>query len=296
MGFYRGNLTQEAYDREYPNNEILKRIWSYFRPWMGRLIWIAIWVTVLSIFGVLLPIVVASGVGLIASDRQNTTVIAIVLVAIVLVLGILTWAVNWIRRVQTGTLIADVILAMRKDTFSAVMGHDLSFFDKYQSGRIVSRVTSDTDEFGRTAVLVTDLITQLLLVAMLLVYLIRIDWKLTIILCVLAPVGFLIAGRFQNWARRITRHSQQAIADVNVSIQEAVTGISVAKNFRREQRIYDEFLDVNGRSYTIMARRGVILSSLFPTLTLFSGIGSALLLYFGGASVYAQVINAGAWF
>jgi ATP-binding cassette subfamily B protein len=296
MGFYRGSLTQEAYDREYPNNEILKRIWSYFRPWLGRLIWISVWVTVLSIFGVLLPIVVSSGVGLMASDSQNTGTIAVILVAIVLALGILTWVVNWVRRVQTGTLIADVILAMRKDTFNAVMDHDLSFFDKYQSGRIVSRVTSDTDEFGRTAVLVTDLITQLLLVAMLLVYLVRIDWKLTIILCVLAPFGFLIAGRFQNWARRITRNSQQAIADVNVSIQEAVTGISVAKNFRREQRIYDEFLDVNGRSYNIMARRGVILSSLFPTLTLFSGIGSALLLYFGGASVYAQVINAGAWF
>src|SRR5690606_5076018 len=86
------------------------------------------------------------------------------------------------------------------------------------------------------------------------------------------------------------------IADVNASIQEAVTGVSVAKNFRREQGIYDEFQEVNNRSYTIMVRRGMILSSLFPTLTFFSGIGTALLLYFGGASVYAQTINAGAWF
>lgn len=296
MGFLRGSLTQEAYDREYSNRELLGRIASYFRPWLGRLLWISTLVTLMSLIGVALPIVVSSGVETLVANPDNSVGITTLLVAVVLALGILNWGVNWIRRVQTGILIADVILALRKDAFTAVMNHDLSFFDKYQSGRIVSRVTSDTDEFARVAVLVTDLITQLLLVIMLLIYLARINLQLTFILCVLAPVGFLIANRFQNWARRITRSSQQAIADVNVSIQEAVTGISVAKNFRREQGIYDDFLTVNNRSYGIMVRRGLVLSSLFPTLTLFSGLGSALLLYYGGANVFAQTINAGAWF
>lgn len=296
MGIFRGSLTQEAYDREYSNRELLGRIAMYFRPWMGRLLSISLLVTLMSLAGVALPIVVSNGVENLIASPDNSATLSTTLVAIVLALGILNWAINWMRRVQTGKLIADVILAMRQDAFSAVMGHDLSFFDKYQSGRIVSRVTSDTDEFARVSVLVTDLITQLLLVVMLIIYLARIDVQLTILLSCLAPVGFIIANRFQKWARRITRSSQQAIADVNVSIQEAVTGISVAKNFRREQGIYDEFQEVNNRSYTIMVRRGMVLSSLFPTLTFFSGVGSALLLYFGGASVYAQAINAGAWF
>jgi ATP-binding cassette subfamily B protein len=296
MGLFRASLTQEAYDREYSNRELLRRISLYFRPWLGRLLWISTLVTLMSLIGVALPIVVAAGVERLVDSQENSTAITSVLVGIVLALGIATWAVNWTRRVETGKLIADVILALRKDAFSAVMSHDLSFFDKYQSGRIVSRVTSDTDEFARVAVLITDLLTQLLLVIMLLVYLARIDWQLTLLLSCLAPVGFFIANSFQKWARRITRRSQQAIADVNVSIQEAVTGISVAKNFRREQGIYDDFQEVNNRSYNIMVRRGLVLSSLFPTLTFFSGVGSALLLYYGGASVYAQTINAGAWF
>ena len=50
-------------------------------------------------------------------------------------------------------LLADVVLAMRTDAFQAVIRHDMSFFDQYQSGRIVSRITSDTEEFGRVAVL-----------------------------------------------------------------------------------------------------------------------------------------------
>jgi ATP-binding cassette subfamily B protein len=296
MGLLRAGLVQESYDREYSNWELVRRTARYFRPWLGRLAVIIVVVTVLAFFGAALPILIAAGVGVLAEAQANATLVAGALVGVVLALGVLTWLVNWVRRVQTGKLIGDVILAMRKDAFAAVMHHDMSFFDQYQSGRIVSRVTSDTDEFGRVAVLITELVTQLLLVVVLLVYLARIDWRLTLLLSFLAPVGFLIATRFQALARRVTRRSQQAIADVNVSIQEAVTGIAVAKNFRREQGIYDEFTEVNTRSYAIQVRRGMVLSSLFPTLTFFSGLGTALLLYFGGVNVYTQAITAGAWF
>ena len=300
MGMFRASLTQESYDREYGTATLVRRIVQYFRPWLRRLGLITLMVTLMSLVGAALPVLVARGVGVLVeageggASRANLTVT--LLVGAVLALGVLNWFFNWTRRLETGKLIGDVILAMRKDAFTAVMNHDLSFFDKYQSGRIVSRITSDTDEFGRVAVLITELVTQMLLVIILLIYLFQVNVMMTVLLCVLAPVAFIIAGRFQTWARRVTRRSQQAIADVNASIQEAVTGISVAKNFRREQGIYDDFRGVNSRSYTIQVRRGWVLGSLFPTLTFFSGVGTGLLLYFGGYNVYAGVIGAGAWF
>jgi ABC-type multidrug transport system fused ATPase/permease subunit len=87
------------------------------------------------------------------------------------------------------------------------------------------------------------------------------------------PIARLLS--LQRIARRVTRRSQRAIAEVNVSIQEAVTGISVAKNFHREQGIYDEFLAVNRQSYDIHVKRGLVLAMLFPTLQFFSGLGRA---------------------
>jgi ATP-binding cassette subfamily B protein len=176
------------------------------------------------------------------------------------------------------------------------MNHDMSFFDNLQSGRIVSRITSDTDEFSRVAVVLTDLFSQVLLVVILLAYLFTINWQLTLMLLLLAPIIFVVAGSYRAWARRVTRHSQQAVADVNASIQEAVTGIAVSKNFRREQGIYDEFLGVNSQSYGIHVQRGLVLSMIFPTLQFFSGIGTAALLYAGGYYTYLGVISAGAWF
>ena len=291
----RAGLTSETYDREYSNAELFRRLWRYFAPSQGRLIGISALVTVQSLLGALSPVLVARGIGLLDDTPEQQAVIAALLIAGVVAIGFFNWLINWVRRRQTARLFGDVILALRKDTFSAVMNHDMSFFDKFQSGRITSRITSDTDEFGRTAVLVTEVVSQLLLVVVLYIYLLYINWLLSLILLVLLPAAAFTATAFRGWARRITRRSQQAVADVNVSIQEAVTGIRVSKNFRREQKIYDEFLAVNRGSYDIHVKRGFVLSSVFPTLQFLNGVGYGVLLYAGGYATLAGAISAGAW-
>ena len=296
MGMMRAGLTQEAYDRAYTNRELFRRIAAYFRPSSARMASLVALVTVISLAGAVQPVLLAWGIGAMESTQANRELVAAALVGGVLLIGVLNWLLNWARRILTVKLLGDVVLAMRRDAFRAVMEHDMSFFDQFQSGRIVSRITSDTDEFSRVAVLVTELFSQLLLVVILLAYLLTINWQLTLLLALLAPVAFIVAGSYRAWARRVTRKSQQAVADVNASIQEAVTGIAVAKNFRREQGIFDEFLAVNTQSYAIHVRRGFVLALIFPTLQFFAGLGTAILLYMGGQYTYWGVISAGAWF
>uniref|UniRef100_A0A7C1K036 ABC transporter ATP-binding protein n=1 Tax=Caldilinea aerophila TaxID=133453 RepID=A0A7C1K036_9CHLR len=296
MGWMRAGLTTESYDRGYTNRELLARLAGYFRPQGRRLFLVMMLVSLMSLTGALLPVFMAQGVNVVGGVAHNREAIAALLVLLVLVIGVINWAVNWLRRILTAKLLGDIVLALRLDAFRAVMNHDMSFFDRNQSGRIVSRITTDTDEFSRVAVLVTEVGSQLLLVVILLAYLFTINWQLTLLLMLLAPVAVLVASSFQRWARRVTRTSQQAVADVNASIQEAVTGIRVAKNFRREQGIYDEFLGINERSYAVHVRRGFVLALIFPTLQLFAGLGTAALLYAGGYATYLGAISAGAWF
>ncbi len=296
MSAIRAGLASEGYDRDYTNYVLFQRIGAYFRRYGSRLSLVTVLVTLLALFGAAVPVLVSRGVGLLEEGGDSSSLVGLLLIVSVLLIGVLTWAVNLWRRVQTTMLLGDVVLDMRRDAFRAAMNHDMGFFDEYQSGRIVSRITSDTDEFGRVAVLITELFTQLVLVLILVIYLLQINVRLTGMLVLVAPLALIVAGALQNAARRITRKSQQAIADVNVSIQEAVTGISVAKNFRQERAIYDEFLDVNTRSYDVNVRKGLILSMLFPSLQLVNALGIAILLYFGGRSTANAVITAGAWF
>ena len=79
-----------------------------------------------------------------------------------------------------------------------------------------------------------------------------VSWQLTLTLLALAPLVFLLALGFRRLARLVTRKGFRAIAEVNAAIQEAVTGISVAKNFRQEAAIYNHFCEVNSQSYSCL--------------------------------------------
>ena len=287
-------LDTEAYDRQYTDAELLRRIARYFAPRRRHVAFIGILVAALALIGAAQPIVVSRGLDLLVASPDLALVLAIV--AVVLIVGLLNWTGNWIRRRLIGRVIADTVLTLRQDAFQASVNHDMSFFDEFQSGRIISRITSDTEEFAQVVLLVTDLIGQLLLVLILTVVLFTISWQLTLALLALAPFVFLLAMGFRRIARMVTRKGFRAIAEVNTAIQEAVTGISVAKNFRQEAAIYDAFSQVNRQSYGINLRRGFVLSNIFPILNALAGVGTAMLVYFGGLSVASGAISLGAWY
>jgi ATP-binding cassette subfamily B protein len=293
MGFFEG-LDAEAYDRTYRDRELVRRMAAYFRPHGGRLAMIVVMTVLMSAAGAALPIVVARGVDRMAGGWSAS--LALSLSAILLLLGVIVWLANWVRRRHTTRAVGDVILALRRDAFSATAAHDLSFHDEYSSGRVVSRITSDTQEFAQVVVLITDLMNGILEAAILLVVLARIELRLLPWLLAMLPFVFLFALGFRRMARNVTRSGFRAMANVNALIKEAVSGISVAKNFRQEAAIYTEFDEVNRRSYRINVRRGFVLSLVFPTLNALAGIGTAILVYIGGLTAAAGTITIGAWY
>jgi ATP-binding cassette subfamily B protein len=193
-------------------------------------------------------------------------------------------------------MIGDIVLKIRTDAFTASMEHDLSFFDEFSSGRIVSRITSDTNEFGQTVVLVTDLLSQIIQVIILSIVLFIIDWRLTLILFAFLPVIFLVMLGFRRLARVVTRKGMRAMANVNAAIKETISGISVAKNFRQEASIFEEFDESNQQSYKVNVQRGLVLSMVFPVLNALAGIGTAVLVFVGGMSAIQGAITIGAWY
>ena len=83
---------------------------------------------------------------------------------------------------------------------------------------------------------------------------------------------------------------------MNANVQESITGISVAKSFRQEQVIYEEFKEVNEQSYKVNLRQGYIFSGIFPVLGAVAGLGTVLIVYFGGLSVLHGIVSPGNWF
>lgn len=293
MGFF-GSLDIEKYDRTYSDRQLIARMVNYFRPHIKRLIGISFFILIISGTGAATPVIVSRGVDLLGTQPSRFVITGIFV--LILVAGVANWGANWVRRRLMMRTVGDVELNLRTDAFRASVEHDLSFFDEFSSGKIVSRITSDTKDFGQVVVLVTDVISQIIQALILSIILVQVDWRLSLYLFGFLPIVFVVAISFRNIARKVTRQGMRAMANVNSAIKETVSGIAIAKNFRQESYIYDEFEESNLTSYDVNIKRGFILSIVFPTLNALGGIGTAMLVYVGGISVIQGAVTAGSWF
>lgn len=294
MAMFAG-LDTEAYDRQYDDRTLIRRMSHYFAAHRSQMFWVTVLICAVALINAGTPLLVAEAVGMLSRANPNWNVVWW-LAAGVLAIGIFQWVFGVFRQRITARVISDVISQLRNDAFAASISHDLSFFDEFKSGRIISRITSDTQEFAQVARLVTEIFSQVLTVIVLMIYLFTISWQLTLGILGFTPIVIALALGFRRLARFVTRKGFRVLADVNSAIQEAVTGISVAKNFRQEQRIYNEFTPINQQSYAVNLRRGFVISNVFPTLNIVAGFGTAGLLYFGGTAAMNATINLAAWY
>jgi ATP-binding cassette subfamily B protein len=293
MGFFSG-LNDEKYDRQYTDRELMRRILEYFQTQRTRLLWVLTLVVVLAGIGAALPVVVARMVDLL-KERPSLQAISLVGLA-VFAIGVGLWGLNWARRSLVVRAVGDVVLDLRTRAFRAAAEHDLSFYDQFSSGRIVSRITSDTNDFGQLVVIVTDVGSQIVQAIILGVVLFRTDLKLSLMLLAFLTVIFAVAAGFRVMARRVTKRGMKAMSDVNAAIKETISGISIAKNFRQEESIFKSFDESNQQSYRVNVQRGLVLSLVFPTLNALGGIFVAILIYVGGLSAAQGIVTVGAWY
>jgi len=293
MGFFSG-LAAEKYDRQYSDRVLVRRMAVYFRPQLLILSLIALLVIFIAVTSAVRPIIVSRGIDML-KDSQGLQAIYLIS-GIVLLVGFLGWLGNWARRRMTVKAVATVTLALATEAFRAATRHDLSFYDEHSSGKVVSRITSDTRDFGNLVVIVTDVVSQVFQSILLAVILVQTEWRLSLILFAIIPIVFVLAISYRTLARKITQQGMRAIANVNATIKETVSGIAIAKNFRQEGSIYEQFREANRTSYKVNVRRGIILTVVFPVLSIIGGLMTALLVYSGGLTVIQGLVTAGSWY
>jgi ATP-binding cassette subfamily B protein len=294
MGFVLDGLETESYDRNYSDRELVRRLVHYFQPYRRQMILVAIMVTLNSAAGTGGPILIAKAIDVVKTD--SSTRVILLLATGVLLMGAAAWGFNYVQRLFTARVVGNVVLQLREDVFHSTVRHDLSFYDEHPSGKIVSRVTSDTQDFSNVVTLVLDLLSQVLLVVILAAWLLAIDPVLTLLLVAMTPLAVGIALSFRRVARRVTQHARRIRATINAQIQESISGIVVAKSFRQEHAIYTTFDANNEQAYRVGLRRGLTLNTIFPVMGMASGLGIATLVYAGGLATRGGTVTPGDWY
>ena len=296
MGFVLDGLDAEAYDRKYSDGDLIRRIAQYFRPHVKVMLLVSIVTAIGALFPPAAAILISRGIDDAASGNDATNVI--LWAVYITLLGVVGWFVNYLRQRYTAIAVGEVVLKVREDSMDAVLARDMSFYDEYASGKVVSRVLSDTQDFSSVVTLSIELLSQVLLVAAVTTSLFFVNVTLAWITLAISPLVIIAALAFRRIARTATQQAQRASSLVNSAVSETVSGIGVAKSFRREALIYKEFTETNAMQYRIKVRQSIIFGSIWPVLGSITGLALVVLVYFGGQISIENSANlsVGDWF
>lgn len=284
-------LEAEEYDRKYQDKDLLKRIVSYFSPYKRAMILVIFFLSISSLTYAFQPIITS----IIISNLETSPdlILILFLILIIFIFNISSWVFNYIRQIYSTKVIGSVVLDIRQDAHKSVVNHDLSFFDKNPLGKIVSRINTDSRDFGETVELSIEVISSVVVLTILIIVMFTVDVVLTLVLLVSLPLFFVAAMTFRKFARKMTLLGQRALASVNAYTKESFSGIQIAKTFRREKKVYDDFLTVNNQSYRVNLKRAFLLNAIFPTLGLIQGFVTMLLILIGSILVTEGFVGIG---
>ncbi|MCL1696821.1 ABC transporter ATP-binding protein [Lysinibacillus sp. BPa_S21] len=190
-----------------------------------------------------------------------------------------------------------VVQKLRKDVFEHIQTLPIQYFDNLPAGKIVARVTNDTEAVRNLYVQVlSNFVTSLISIVGVYIALFILNWKMAFLALAMIPVVYLWMILYRKVASKYNDVIRTKIADINAMINESIQGMTIIQAFRREQQMTKEFDDMNNEHYAY-ERKLLFLDSatsfnLVNTLRLL--MFTIFIFYFGTQSFTAtEVISAG---
>ncbi|SCY04382.1 ABC transporter ATP-binding protein [Alkaliphilus peptidifermentans] len=190
-----------------------------------------------------------------------------------------------------------IVYNIRQQLFSHLQGMSLSFFDKNPVGRLVTRVTNDTETLYEmyTGVLV-NLFKDLFLLLGIVIVMLRMNVRLALISFAVIPLILISAAIFRLKIRDAYRDVRVKLAKINSSLNENFTGMKTIHIFKRENQQYNSF-DHSNRELLDANKREIFIFSIFrPSMEVIRSLGMALLIWYGGGQLLRQNIEFGVLF
>lgn len=190
-----------------------------------------------------------------------------------------------------------VIQKLRKDVFEHIQTLPIQYFDNLPAGKIVARVTNDTEAVRNLYVQVlSNFVTSFISIFGVYIALFILNWKMAMLALTMIPIVYVWMILYRKFASKYNDVIRTKIADINAMINESIQGMTIIQAFRREQQMTKEFDDMNNEHYAY-ERKLLVLDSatsfnLVNTLRLI--MFTVFIFYFGTRSFTAtEVITAG---
>ena len=267
------------------------RLLSFLGPYKGRVALLSALAALATGMTVLIPWLTGRAVDAIQDGAWDTLRLVALAVAGA---GLARLVLTVSRRLIAGRVSLGVEVDLRERIHGHLLGLDLGFFDRQQTGQLMSTATVDVQSvrfflgYGLVFMLQSTLTIVLAAVAMLLI-----EPSLAVIALAPAPGVAVAARRYGTRGRPALQEVQRRIAELTADVEENVSGVRVVKAFAREARQYARFERSVGRVFgqSMVATR--LRAFYNPFLAFLPQLGLAALLFAGGRRVAAGSLSLG---
>ncbi|RQD76144.1 MAG: ABC transporter ATP-binding protein [Halanaerobium sp. MSAO_Bac5] len=268
---------------------MFKRIFKYVLPYKGRLasgifsMLVHAFLTVffVRVFQDLLETIITD----MAAGREGIirlSWIAALMILVYFLKGVSYYGQHYLVAYVSQKAVRDI----RDELYFRLQNLSLSFYSRNKTGEIISRVTNDVAQLQSAIVSgAVNTIYKLFTLVGGLVYLVYLNYRLTIFLLVMLPLITYVLNIFNKKLRRVSKEVQVKIANVSDVLQETLSAVRVVKSFGREDYEYDRFSSQNEANFQARMKKTQYGAILTPLIEFIAAISFTAILWYGGYEV-----------
>ncbi len=282
---------EESLEKAY-DSKLMMRLLQYARPYWKLFAVAAIMLLASTAADLLRPYLLQIAIDdcIAKGDTARLSRIGILFIGTI-ILGFIFNFIQIYTLTHTGQTI---IYNLRQQIFTHLQKMSIAFFDKNPVGRLVTRVTNDTETLNDmyTNVLVS-LLKDISILSGTVIIMFKMNVKLSLVVLLAVPVLIPMTMIFRHKVRSIYREVRVALARINSILSENITGIRIIQIFNREKEKLDEFEKANN-DYKKALIKEVIVSGIFrPSIDMLSGFLLAIIIWYAGGKVIDNAITFG---
>lgn len=269
------------------------RLLKYILPYKRRLFEAIVCIIIAAGANLYLPWIIKDMIDKVLAEKDMLmlNVIAAGIVITFLIRGIFYYGQSYLVSFVGERVIIDV----REILFKKFQRLPLSYFDRHQTGEIMSYITNDVAALQNALVdRLIELVTESSIFVGSLVMMFLLDWQLSLLTLITVP---LVGEAMKIFGRKMKSSGsviQERLADITALMQESISAVRVVKSFVREDFEIQRFARENDLNFRAQMKSVQIQSLLTPTVEFLAALAVTVIVWFGGYEVVNGNITAGA--
>ena len=270
----------EALGKAY-DARLMRRLLRYLRPHRQVVVVALAAIIGHSLLQLVLPYLTKLAIDrhILTGDLVGLNQIALLFLVILVASFVLEYLETYTMQMMGQLIMFD----LRSEIYGHLQRLDVGFYDRNPVGRLMTRVTTDVDALNDLfASGVISVFRDIVTLAGIMAILLWMDWRLALVAFSVLPLIALVTHWFRKNARESYRKVRGWIARINTFLQENITGMSTVQLFRREDRNFAKFDDVNREHRTANIESIFYYATFYPTIEFLGALATALIIWYGG--------------